>query len=113
GGGLVLAGAGGPGAARRGPGNRDGGPVARLCARGGAGPCGDPRGGGQAAGRTGAPCGGPDRMVQKMVKEGISMLEQLREWLEGWPGWDSTPAIAIDGLDLAGGAVSLRPGGAS
>ena len=52
-------------------------------------------------------------MVQKMVKGGISMLEQLREWLEGWPGWDSTPAIAIDGLDLAGGAVSLRPGGAS
>ena len=41
------------------------------------------------------------------------MLEQLREWLEGWPGWDSTPQIAIDGLDLAGGAVSLRPGGAS
>lgn len=41
------------------------------------------------------------------------MLEQLRQWLESWPGWDQSPAIAIDGLDLAGGAVSLRPGGAS
>lgn len=41
------------------------------------------------------------------------MLEQLRQWLEGWPGWGQAPDIAIDGLDLAGGAVSLRPGGAS
>ncbi len=41
------------------------------------------------------------------------MLEQLRQWLEGWPGWGRAPDIAIDGLELAGSAVSLRPGGAA
>ena len=41
------------------------------------------------------------------------MLEQLRAWLESWPGWGAAPRIALDGLELAGGAVSLRPGGAA
>ena len=41
------------------------------------------------------------------------MLEQLRQWLEGRPGWGRAPDIAIDGLELAGSAVSLRPGGAA
>lgn len=41
------------------------------------------------------------------------MLEQLRQWLESWPGWGRAPDIAVDGLELAGSAVSLRPGGAA
>ena len=41
------------------------------------------------------------------------MLENLRRWLRQWPGWAAAPDIGVDGLALAGGAVSLRPRGAS
>ncbi len=39
------------------------------------------------------------------------MLDRLRKWLEQWPGWDGFGPVAVDGLGVLGGGVSLRPGG--